>query len=144
MDKRKACNPIIQTVRSQQATKLRTVKSSEHQTLSCSFLSSKSSRVQFCWTGRYASAHNCSRKEAHLLIKVQSNSIARHFYTVSASGMSCQFCGKPFKKKSTARDANKKQTCLRNTMVKTMFRQLEVGLIKRQKLNKKELHPWVN
>ena len=32
----------------------------------------------------------------HILKKLQCRSITRHFYTVSANGMSCQFCGRHF------------------------------------------------
>ena len=75
--------------------------------------SSKSCRLQFCAMSRWAHAHNCSWADAHLLIKLQCCSITRHFCTVSANGMSCQFCGKQFNRGYNLRRHEKEYCPLR-------------------------------
>ena len=49
----------------------------------------------------------------HMLIKLQCCSITRHFCTVSANGMSCQFCGKQFNRDYNLRRHEKEYCPLR-------------------------------
>jgi hypothetical protein len=53
-------------------------------------------RICSGFPGELVCVHDQLSAHTHLLVKLQFCSIIRHFWTISANGMSCQFCGKQF------------------------------------------------